>query len=139
MQLVSHVKLETTPPRQLQFDIALPTVNIVFLLIFFFLVSGQLLSQPSGNVDVSVTSYLSPEHVPEPTLTIHEDGTLSLNNEPLAEDLLAMRLNDIGRDLPVNVLIDKNVGVEALFAVMQRPELEGIALTLVTIRVPRRP
>lgn len=64
-------------------DFSLATVNIVFLLLLFFIAAGTLVSEQETIVDLPDTETLPLEQLPRPLLVVTDEGSLFLNGEPL--------------------------------------------------------
>ncbi|WP_420857742.1 biopolymer transporter ExbD [Marivivens marinus] len=120
------------PPdaNRLKVDNSFFIVNIVLLLILFFLATGQLLNSPSFGVELSETEELPVEVLPSPLLIVNGDGSLSLDGEPIAAELLGPALADQSR---VHLLIPKNAPASQLIELLARPELSTVEVKLVTI------
>lgn len=123
------------PPRskRVQLDASLAIVNIVLLLIFFFLATGSLLNSPSYGVDLSETEDLPIDTLPQPILIVEETGALSLNGQPVAEELLATAIEG---EPVLHVLIRRDAPAMDLLDLLSRPDLEDVELRLVTIHSP---
>ena len=125
------------PPRRHQpADASLAIVNIVLLLLFFFLATGSLLNSPSYGVAVSETGELPIEVLPQPVLVIEESGALSLNGEPVADSLLGAALEG---ETVLHVLVDREAPATDLLDLLDRPDLQGIEIQLVTVNVSVEP
>jgi biopolymer transport protein ExbD len=120
------------PRGRVRADVSLAIVNIVLLLIFFFLATGGLLNSPSYGVDLSTTDELPIEMLPKPLLIVGPSGELSLNGEPVAIEVLGPRL--IG-ETRVHLLIDRATPAADLVALLSQPELAAVEVRLVTIHL----
>ena len=120
------------PRGRVRADVSLAIVNIVLLLIFFFLATGGLLNSPSYGVDLSTTDELPIEMLPKPLLIVGPAGELSLNGEPVAIEVLGPRL--IG-ETRVHLLIDRTTPATDLVALLSQPELAEVEVRLVTIHL----
>lgn len=123
------------PRRQLRIDVSLAIVNIVLLLIFFFLVSGQLTAsgQPP-TMELPETTDLPLDQLPRPILIVAPDGDWTLDGQPVAPDLLGVAVAALPRPVTLHVLIDRAAPADTLVAVLRDPALQDIALRLVTLR-----
>ena len=117
-------------------DVSLAIVNIVLLLIFFFLATGQLLNPPAQGVDLAETTDLPLDQLPSPILVVGPAGNWELDGQPLAQELLAVRLADLPQPLTLHILISGDAPAGTLLEIVNRPELADTNMKLVTLRVP---
>ncbi|WP_281859068.1 ExbD/TolR family protein [Litoreibacter halocynthiae] len=122
--------------RKIPLDFSLTTVNIVLLLIFFFLVSGSLVETEELTVDLAQTSELPLDRLPRPLLLMDVGDKLQLNGNPVtAETLLPALTPLLKADAPrLHILADRDVPAGALVSLIQRSDLQGIEIKLVTLR-----
>lgn len=111
-------------------DISLAIVNIVLLLIFFFLITGRMTNAPSFTIELSETAELPVEHLPKPILVIEDGGVLKLNDEQVSEEALPEAVADMQ---VLHLLIDRNESADQLVALLGRPEFAHLTMRLVTI------
>ena len=111
-------------------DTSLAIVNIVLLLIFFFLITGQLTTQPAIPVELSETAELPIEALPEPVLIWEDAGEMTLDGDPITADELAEALADRTR---LHLLIDRNESAQVLIDLLARPDFAHLDISLVTI------
>lgn len=111
-------------------DVSLAIINIVLLLIFFFLATGQLLNARDTVVALAETAELPIEALPDPTLVVADDGTLTLDGNPVAPELLGTAL---AGEPVLHVLIARTAPATRLIEIVSRPELSGIEIRLVTV------
>ena len=123
-------RLLPPPPPRSRADVSLAIINIVLLLIFFFLATGQLLNSRDQRVDLAETARLPIEALPDPTLIVADDGTLTLNGEPVAPELLGTAL---ANEPVLHVLIARSAPASRLIEVVSRPELADKEIRLVTV------
>ncbi|WP_405402636.1 ExbD/TolR family protein [Paracoccus sp. Ld10] len=116
---------------RVRIDPALAIVNVVLLLIFFFLVSGRE-QRALGDLELSQTSQLPNAALPSPVLELHPSGDWLLDGQPVQPDLLAAALPD--GEAPVHVMIDRDAPAHQLMDLLRRPELAARPLRLVTLR-----
>lgn len=116
--------------RHMQADTSLAIVNIVLLMLFFFLATGSLMNSPSFGVDLSETADLPIDQLPRPVLIIGPDGALRLDDVPVASDLLATAVQDLTL---LHVLIAREAPAQELLDLLARPGLDHLDIRLVTI------
>ena len=118
-------KKEPTRP-----DVSFAIVNIVLLMILFFLATGALVNTPDQGVQISETRDLEIDQLPPPVLIIREDRSLELDGLPVAADELGPALSD---KTQLHVLIDKSAPALDLLDVLAVPGLERLDIRLVTV------
>lgn len=114
-------------------DVSLAIVNIVLLLIFFFLATGRLLNPAGAAMDLSETRELPLDQLPEPILVINKDGSWALNGTEIAPENLDLALSDMPQPVVLYLLIDRTSPANTLLAVINRPELQETEVRLVTL------
>ena len=119
-----------TPTPPIRPDVSLFIVNIVLLLILFFLATGSLVNTPDMGVRISETRDLPIDQLPSPVLVVEENGALSLDGEPVAEADLQQAL--AGQNI-LHILIDKTAPALELLDLIDQPGLENLDIRLVTI------
>ncbi len=123
--------------KQGSLDASLAIVNIVLLLIFFFLTTGQLLNPPTNGIELSETSELPLDRLPKPILVVSRDGSWSIDGEPVAPDLLGVAIDALPQPVRLNILINRDAPASSLLEVINRPELATVELRLVTLRLEK--
>lgn len=116
--------------RKTRLDTSLAIVNIVLLLIFFFLATGSIMNSPDFGVDLSETSELPIDMLPQPILIVAADGSLSLNGEPIASEDLAFALID---DPVLHLMMQRDAPASDLLEILGREDLFATEIRLVTI------
>jgi biopolymer transport protein ExbD len=121
-------------------DFSLATVNIVLLLVFFFLITGTLVETDELSVDLAETQDLPLDRLPRPLLLMKPDGDWSLDGDSVSPATLTLALEDsferLGTEARIlHLLPDRNVRAEDLVAILRRPDLAGVQIKLVTLRL----
>ena len=115
-------------------DFAMATVNIVLLLVLFFLIAGSMVQSGEDAVDLAETHELPLDRLPRPLLAVDADGAWALDGVAVAPDGLAAALGPVP-PATLYVLADRDLPADALLALVQRPELAAVALQLVTLHL----
>ncbi|PJI84232.1 biopolymer transport protein ExbD [Yoonia maricola] len=119
------------PARQrIQIDSSLAIVNIVLLLIFFFLTTGSMSNSASIPVQLPDTSELPLDLLPQPLLSVDADGAMMLNGEPIAPGTLAAAMID---EPTIHLLADRNANAGALLDMLAAEELIAVEVRMVTL------
>ncbi|WP_170361612.1 ExbD/TolR family protein [Ruegeria arenilitoris] len=111
-------------------DSTIPLINVVFLMLIFFLIAGTVAQPLDPDLELVNTSDLDGREPPD-ALVLHADGTLSFRGTPTDPQTY---MTDRGED-PVRIVPDRNVsgarlievtgalrrlGATAVFAVTER-------------------
>ena len=122
------------PTKKVGLDFSLAIVNIVLLLILFFLATGQLLNPPAQDVELAETSELPLDELPAPILIVSADGVWELDGTPIAPDLLGTAVSDLPQPVTLHVMINRDAPATALMEVLGSPDLADTEMRLVTLR-----
>jgi biopolymer transport protein ExbD len=133
---MARARMLPPPKRRRAADFSLAIVNIVLLLVFFFLITGSLVQNGETTVDLAHTSDLPLERLPRPLLLVDRDGNLALDGVPLPVEDLAGALS-VEAAPALYVLADHALTADALLRLVQRPDLAGLPVRLVTLHVRR--
>lgn len=120
------------PPRpSMRPDTSLAIVNIVLLLVLFFLTSGALLDASARtDLDVPKSSNLAIERLIGTTLEITADGDLVLNGDLVARDDLDTVLDGEER---VYLLMNAESPAATILDLLDLPVFERLDVQLVTL------
>lgn len=116
---------------RMRIDPAYSIVNIVLLLIFFFLLAGQE-TRITSELQLAQTTALPAGQLPPPVLEIISDTEWRLDGQTLRPELLAAALPE--GDAPLHLLIDRGAPSAQLLSILRRPELADRQIRLVTVR-----
>ena len=106
-----------------------PLINIVFLLLIFFMLTGTLVTPDKFDIELPESGQgHSHESMPIVVL-IHADGTIAVNNIPiLLNDLAETLESDInaGADPKLMIRADASANTADVIAVLRHAKLSGI-------------
>ncbi len=118
-------------------DFGLAQVNIVLLLVLFFLVVGTIVENDELAVDLAETSELPLERLPRPLLLIDANGAWSLDGAPMAEAAVVEALKappPDGQPNAVYILAPRDMAADRLLRAMQLLLPSGRTVKLVTLK-----
>lgn len=119
------------PPRdRIQVDSSLAIVNIVLLLIFFFLTTGSISNSASIPVQLPDTTELPLDLLPQPLLSVDADGAMMLNGEPVAPGALADAIID---EPAIHLLADRDGNAGVLLDMLAAENLIAVEVRMVTL------
>ena len=104
-------------------------IDVLFLLLIFFIVSSTFLEQPGMKLDLPKTSHTEAVRMEGYTLFILTDGTLYLNEEKVGLETLPGRLKAIASELGDRGLIlkaDETVKYGIVVEIMDMVKQAGI-------------
>lgn len=107
------------PPRRVTSldDRLIPLINIVFLLLIFFLIAGQITQQQNAAIQAPLSSAEPSLRNPEWLLEMDAEKQLRLNGDPVRVDELAQRLTQQvpvalaskGSARPLSIKLDRSL------------------------------
>ena len=116
-------------------DRVLPLINIVFLLLIFFMVAGRLVAGDPFKIEPPTSVHEGLPVADAMLLLIGADGTLALNGETMSEDRAVAA---IARAASTQVNIKADGAAEAVAFVRLIERLKNAGVTSVTLMtVPR--
>ncbi|MES1923853.1 biopolymer transporter ExbD [Salinisphaera sp. T31B1] len=109
-------------------DNILPLINIVFLLLIFFMLAGVLAQHPPFALDPpSTESTEASTQLDREVLSIAADGRLAFGGEPIESAQLSARLADWPHDKPLQIRADGKLKADALTGLFDTLRGAGIA------------
>ena len=124
-------RTQIAPARErAKIDSSLAIVNIVLLLIFFFLTTGSLSNSATVTVQLPETTELPLDLLPKPLLVVTADGSMELDGVPVEAGNLAAALAD---DPMLHVLTDRDKNAGELFDLIAGEALIAVQVRLVTV------
>jgi biopolymer transport protein ExbD len=124
---------------KIEMDVAFAIVNIIFLLLFFFLIIGQTPNRQTEDMRLAETSELPLDRLPSPILVVTAQGVWQLDGTPIAPEFLAVAMQDMPRPLVLHVLVNRDAPAESLLQIVTRPDLAEVDLRLVTLKTKKTP
>ena len=106
-----------------------PMVDMLFLILLFFLVTSSFIEQPNIKLELPSTKYAATSKLEERTLTISQDGKLFFQNEPVErKDLISVLKNAFSKqdDKTLVLRADKNVSYGIAVDVMDAAKGAGL-------------
>ncbi len=132
------MQLESQRPEH-RLDFSLTSVNIVFLLLLFFLTAGTLMQDSESAIRAPRTETLPLDRLPRPLLVVNRDGSLFLDGNPTSVETLPSAAEGAPRSpggLPVlHVMPDRDLAADRFLQTVEAIRDTGLwTITLVTIR-----
>lgn len=128
-----------TPRRRNRPDFSLTIVNVVFLLLIFYLASGTLVARQEIEAAAPFTRDLPLEMLPRPLLLVGGDGSLVLDGVPVETAALEAAIERVSDEGVLNVLPDRAMPARALLPVLARIEGIGVEARIVTLHARSEP
>jgi biopolymer transport protein ExbD len=114
-------------PRSTEENV-LPLINIVFLLLIFFMLAGVLAQNPPFELTAPDTA--ETEHsaqLQRQVLAVAADGRLAFAGEPIERDGLGEALADWPDDKPLQIRADSSIKAESLTGLFTALRRAGIS------------
>lgn len=131
-------RLGPPPRRRERMEFALPTINVIFLLMLYFLVAGTIVQKNELSVLPPVTTAVATDRLPRPLLVISEEGTLLLDGVPVtAAELIpaaTAAVADPNLTVPsLNVLAPAGMAADPFLAIVASLGAAGVPVRIVTV------
>lgn len=117
-------------------EFALPTINIVFLLMLYFLVAGTLAERDELSVAPPETTPYPSERLPRPLLLVTDDGRLLLDGRAIAEHEVAAsgrQALDAAGVSELNLLVPSTMSAAPFLGILAELDSVGVPVRLVTV------
>jgi biopolymer transport protein ExbD len=121
-------------PEKLDFPFA--TINIILLLLFFFIVTGSIVGKTETSVTPPVTSRLATERLPRPLLVIDKAGTLYLDEVPVNLTEAIARMGppaDASERRVLNVIAERTFPAERFLDIVDAVRRAGVPVRIITL------
>ncbi len=106
-----------------------PMVDMLFLILLFFLVTSSFIEQPNIKLELPSTKYAATSKIEERVLTISQDGDIFFENKPVErKDLVPVLKNAFSKqdDKTLIMRADKNVSYGVIIEVMDAAKGAGL-------------
>ena len=110
-------------------DALLPLINLVFLMLIFFIVAGQIADTPLP--ELPPTSTPGEQQQPYADLVVSANGSWQVAGKTVNRDNLALQLGEIIGEEPLRVAAADSIAMsdlEALFQVLEQAGYQDILL-----------
>jgi biopolymer transport protein ExbD len=126
--------------RQPSSDWVLQFINIVFLILLFFMVNGTIASAPRPDIDPPIAVFSEASNPPQNAVYIDRNGRMSFNGQSLNMVELERVLTEpvAGGAAPSAIVADRRLAAATLVALLSDLQAKGIAvLPLITLKEQR--
>lgn len=117
------MQLPRPTPRRAQGENVIALINIVFLLLIFFMLTARFMAPDPVPLDLPQALRGDPAGASEQRLVIDRDGDLYLDGEALPHDALAQRIDS---ERPVTLRADRALSGPELVRVLERLRGAGV-------------
>lgn len=87
--------LSRPPAPRERLEFALPTINVIFLLMLYFLIAGTIVQNDELSVVPPVTAETPTDRLPRPLLVVNGDGGFMLDGRPLSRQELVLAAAEV--------------------------------------------
>jgi biopolymer transport protein ExbD len=130
--------------RRERMEFALPTINVIFLLMLYFLVAGTIVQKDELGVAPPVTMEDALDRLPRPLLVVTDATTFTLDGATVTrEDLVAAAAAAIASPQALtpqlNVLAPADMAAMPFLAIIEALGAGGVPVRLVTVEAEAAP
>jgi biopolymer transport protein ExbD len=130
--------------RRERMEFALPTINVIFLLMLYFLVAGTIVQKDELSVLPPLTSEAATDRLPRPLLVVTEVGTFTLDGVPIERgELVRAAATAIASPLAqtpqLNVLAPRDMAAGPFLELLAEFGAGGVPVRLVTVEPEASP
>ncbi|GGE22456.1 hypothetical protein GCM10011360_08700 [Primorskyibacter flagellatus] len=118
------------PRSKAQVDASLAIVNIVLLLIFFFLATGGLINSGAIEIALPETEELPLDMLPKPLIVVGADRSMTLDGVAVEPGTLGPLLVDFPT---LHVLADRDTSAATVLSAIAAEDLVAVEIKLVTV------
>ena len=120
-------------------DFSLAIINVVFLLLFFFILTGSVVQRSEMEVRAPFTRNLPLERLPRPLIVISEKNELFLDGLLINSESLLRRINESTEENNskfdrLNILADGKLSAKKFLKTVDRLRKTGLPIRIVTVR-----
>lgn len=122
-------------------DTMLPLINVVFLLLIFFIMTGAITAVDYFNVDPPSSSSEIPGALDETVILVSADGRLAIDNQEVDEVDLQLSVTDklsVGVGRTFRIKADGRVDASRVVEVMELIEAVGVRRVMLLTLEPAR-
>ena len=134
----SHVPLrpQLALPQRRKPDFSLSTVNIVLLLVLFFLIVGAPADQAERQIDLPITRDLPLDVLPRPLLLVEQgSAALVLDGVVVSREALVQSVGEGGLDR-LHLLVSRDHPAQEVLDLTADLTHAGAEVVMVTLRLP---
>jgi len=123
-------------------DFSLAIINVVFLLLFFFSLTGSIVQRNEMAVRPPDTKNLPLERLPRPLIAIAKNGVLTLDGQELSMKALLKQIGESiarkdGTFRRLNILVDKDYSAKTFLARIDGLRATNLPMRIVTVRAQK--
>jgi biopolymer transport protein ExbD len=121
-------------PKRTRPDFSLTIINIVFLMLLFYLATGSLIKQNELQADIPFTTDLPLERLPRPLLLVTADGRFFLDGNAIERKSMGEAARLVMRKSAyLNVLAEQSMSAGELISILAEVQAAGLPARLVTL------
>lgn len=123
------MQLHTARPRKSADDSMIPLINIVFLLLIFFMIAGKISNDQQDAITPPVSQSQEPVNTPPAILKISAENRLQFDGKVVTLETLATNLPEVRTQIYVKA--DRNLqakDLDAVFNLLREAGVEQITL-----------
>lgn len=126
------------PRKRERLEFALPTINVIFLLMLYFLVAGTIIQKNEMSITPPETARVPTDRLPRPLLLIDTSGSMFLDgiqvdSAELVPAVVARVASIPGSVTQLNILAPADMSAQPFLQLLTALDAANVPLRLVTI------
>lgn len=118
------MSLRITPAKRRAPEPTIALINVVFLMLVFFLIAGTIAPPMDGEVQLVLTKELEGQAPPN-ALVLHEDGRVSYRGETIDPELFDFADLSTGKTKSLRLIPDRNLAASDLLKISGQFQARG--------------
>lgn len=118
----------------------IPLINIVFLLLIFFMIAGRIEASRPPELDLPVSYHAAPATAQAVTISINAAGQWFVQDQPITADTLPMALDSmaLSAQTGIDLFLHQSLKARDLDAMLEALRTQGIARVRLVTREGER-
>jgi biopolymer transport protein ExbD len=126
------------PKVRERMEFALPTINVIFLLMLYFLVAGTIIQKNEMSITPPETTRVPTDRLPRPLLLIDNTGTIFLDGTKvdkanLVPAVVARVASITGPAAQLNILAPADMSAQPFLQLLTALDAANVPLRIVTV------
>ena len=118
------------PPQRPSEENIIPLINIVFLMLIFFLIAGSLRSFSNKDINPADINHEEKQQTKKVAMRISSSGQVLIEGREVSKDFVLQHLEQTlspeQKQQPFNILVDRDLDAALLIAILESVNKAGV-------------